>query len=435
MTIRIAHISDTHLGSSPREGVRHNIWGVENRIRLLENDFYERFRELFDKIAALDPPVDLVIHSGDLYDTPTDRNHSQPPVVAQETAITVLNDFISRTGIPVLVIDGNHGVYRNRDVSLLDLLRISVPGLKVATLVDMKRALREGTPLKFSFDEFDVFCFPYIDRAVLESADYLPQFEEWITDHQQPDSARPSIAVAHGMELDRSLYHGILSHPYDYIALGHDHRMGKLAKNAWYAGSPERWRFDESNLKKGFLLVEIEHGVDPVVTPQLLDFKRPVFNEQVELSSKDTPSTAVNRVRDWLTSHDLMSEWNDETAARVRLILTGDAPSIRTLELTMELEALRSEVLREGSGYNIAQFVWSFRLTGAEWDEQAHIAIESEYLIEDPETDFKKYLETIPIDEKYDVDQLTRLAVRALRIAVSRTGEKLSLDTLEEEEV
>ncbi len=435
MGIRIAHISDTHLGSSPREGVRHNIWSVPNRIRLLENDFYARFREVFDRIASIDPPVDLVIHSGDLYDTPTDKNHSQPPVVAQETAITVLNDFISRTGIPVLVIDGNHGVYRNRDVSLLDLLRISVPGLRVATQVDMKRAIRENKPLKFSFEDFDVFCIPYMDRAVLESADFLAPFEEWISEHQQPEASRLSIAVAHGMDLDNSLYQEIFSNDYDYIALGHDHRMRKLAKNAWYAGSPERWRFDEANLKKGFLLVEVEHGSDPVVTEQLLEFKRPVFNEQLQLQPDDTPTTAAHRFRDWLVSHNLEDAWNDETAARVRLILVGTAPSVRTLELTIELESLRSEVLREDSGYNIAQLVWSYRFEGPEWDEQAHIPIDSEYLIEDPEADFRAYLETIPIDEKYDMDQLTRLAVRALRMAVSRTSERLTLDTLEEEEV
>ncbi len=66
MPARIAHISDTHLGSRPRNGVRHNIWGEEMKAQLLENDFYERFAELFEKIAEIDPPVDLVVHSGDL---------------------------------------------------------------------------------------------------------------------------------------------------------------------------------------------------------------------------------------------------------------------------------------------------------------------------------------------------------------------------------
>ncbi|MFX1416157.1 MAG: exonuclease SbcCD subunit D, partial [Promethearchaeota archaeon] len=112
MTVRIAHISDTHLGARPSRGVKHNVWGVEMRTRLLENDFYERFAELFERIAELNPPADLVVHSGDLYDSPWENNPAQPPVVAQETAIRVLKEFIEKTGIPVLILEGNHGLYR-----------------------------------------------------------------------------------------------------------------------------------------------------------------------------------------------------------------------------------------------------------------------------------------------------------------------------------
>ena len=42
MPARIAHISDTHLGTRPRTGVRYNVWGEEMRSQLLENDFYEQ---------------------------------------------------------------------------------------------------------------------------------------------------------------------------------------------------------------------------------------------------------------------------------------------------------------------------------------------------------------------------------------------------------
>ena len=98
MPARIAHISDTHLGSRPRNGVRHNIWGEEMKTQLLENDFYERFAEVFQKIAELDPPVDLVVHSGDLYNSPWEGNPSQPPLHAQITAIRVLQNFIEFEG-------------------------------------------------------------------------------------------------------------------------------------------------------------------------------------------------------------------------------------------------------------------------------------------------------------------------------------------------
>ena len=120
MVVRIAHISDTHLGSRPRQGVKQNVLGVEMRTRLLENDFYERFAELFDIIAKLDPPIDLVVHTGDLYNSPWEGNPTQPPVMAQNTALSVMRKFIEETEIPIVILEGNHGLYRLLEVSLLE---------------------------------------------------------------------------------------------------------------------------------------------------------------------------------------------------------------------------------------------------------------------------------------------------------------------------
>ena len=111
MVVRIAHLSDTHLGSRPRQGVKQNVWGVEMRARLLENDFYERFAEIFEIIAKLDPPVDLVVHTGDLYNSPWEGNPTQPPVMAQNAALSVMQKFIEETGIPIIILEGNHGLY------------------------------------------------------------------------------------------------------------------------------------------------------------------------------------------------------------------------------------------------------------------------------------------------------------------------------------
>ncbi|MFX0107317.1 MAG: exonuclease SbcCD subunit D, partial [Candidatus Hodarchaeota archaeon] len=310
MIVRIAHISDTHLGARPRQGVKYNVWGVEMRSRLLENDFYERFEEIFENISKLNPPVHLVVHSGDLYDSPWENNPSQPPVVAQETALRVMKNFIETTGVPVIIIEGNHGLYRSLEVSLLDYLKMSIPGLHVASQVDLKRAFGEGEPLFFSFENVDVYCFPFLDRAVLESSALVPKFNEWISTAQVPDSKKTSIAIAHGMDLDKSLHAPIFSNGYDYIALGHDHHQHKQSARAWYAGSPERWRFDETQHEKGFLLVEVDSGVDPKITPIHLEFKRPVYNEGLEISSDDTAQTIVEKVKEWFENKGLIDIWN-----------------------------------------------------------------------------------------------------------------------------
>jgi len=431
MSARIAHISDTHLGSRPRDGVRHNIWGQEMRTQLLENDFYERFTELFDRIAALDPPVDVVIHSGDLYNSPWEGNPSQPPVVAQEIAISVLQNFIKKTGIPVLILEGNHGLYRLLEVSLLDGLKLAVPGLDVATQQDIKAAIREDRPLVYSYEKLDVFCFPFIDYAVLRSSDMISKFDDWITTQQKRERLRPAIGVAHGMDLDKTLHNAIFSMNYDYIALGHDHKQGKQSKTAWYAGSPERWRFDESSHDKGFLVVDLKAGKEPVVTPHFLEFIRPVFNEKISLAEDDTAESVTEKLQTWFSNKGLVAAWDTKTAARVRIVFEGGSHRVGSFDLGVALENFRLKVLSQDSEYNVAQFVWSTRQTvDSEYVAASYPEIESEYLIEDPENDFRDYLGTLDIDKSLDLDTLTKIAVTSLEFSVGKRDGKMTSESL-----
>ena len=435
MKARIAHISDTHLGTRPRSGVRHNVWGEEMRSQLLENDFYERFKELFDKISEIDPPVDLVVHSGDLYNSPWEGNPSQPPVVAQETAITVLQNFIEKTGIPVLIIEGNHGLYRLLEVSLLDSLKLAVPGLDVATQQDLKQAVRDGEPLVRSYENLDVYCFPFMDAAVLRSAGLTTSFDDWITSHQSRVRSRPSVAVAHGMDLDETLFKSIFSMDYDYIALGHDHHQHQQSKGAWYAGSPERWRFDEIRYDKGFLVVDVEPGVDPKVTPHLLEYNRIVLNEKLSVVKDDTLETITDKAYSLFDKNGLKTDWDPATAARIRLVFEGKATRVSSFDLGMALEALRIKVLARDSDYNVAQFVWVAKQSvDDEFTAASYPEIESEYLIEDPENDFQTYLDTIEIDKSLDTNVLTKIAVRALEHAVGKKEGRLNSESIMEDE-
>ena len=433
MGIRIAHISDTHLGTKPREGVKPGVWGVEMRAQLLENDFYERFSELFDRIASLNPPVNLVIHSGDLYDSPWELNPQHPPTFAEQTAVSVMKSFIERTGIPILILEGNHGLYRNLEVSLLDLLHMTVPHLDVATNVQLKEALAKGQPLKFTYGQLDVFCFPFMEPSVLESSKLVAKFNDWVTTFQGPKSSRLSVAVAHGMIQDKSLFPNVLSMGYDYVALGHDHHQHKHSENAWYAGSSERWRFDESSHRKGFLVVDVKKGSAPVVTPQYIDYARPVKNERMTVDPADTPESLERKVLDWFAANGLRTEWKPETAARVRLMFEGNSTRVGRMDLNIMLESMRVKMLSDGSGFNVAQFVWDARQAEKERDVTAYPEIVTDYLIEDPHEDFRKFLEASKIDPGLDTKTLTQIAVKAMQMAVKREGETMSLDNYSEE--
>jgi DNA repair exonuclease SbcCD nuclease subunit len=433
MVVRIAHISDTHLGARPRDGVKQNVWGVEMRARLLENDFYERFSEIFEMIANLDPPVELVVHSGDLYDSPWEGNPTQPPVMAQNTAISVMKRFTEETGIPILIIEGNHGLYRLLEVSLLESLKMAIPNLQVATQQDLKRALSDSEPLVFEFENVDVYCYPFIDYAVLESAKMIGDFNDWILNSQKPKSSRTSIAVAHGMDIDKSLFSPIFDLDYDYVALGHDHHQHKYNKNSWYAGSPERWRFDEINHEKGFLVIDVKHGELPEVSPHHLIFTRPVFNESIQIEADDTVESVVDRIESWMKNKGLISVFEPTTAARIRFVIQGSSQRVSPLDLRLALEAFRMRALAQESDYNISQLTWMMKQTQQDFESQAYPEIESEYLIEDPESDFREYLSELKTDESLDESLLTRIAVKSLAISIGEEG-KMTLESLLEEE-
>jgi DNA repair exonuclease SbcCD nuclease subunit len=404
------------------------------RTRVIENDFYERFAEVFDRIASLDPPVDLVIHSGDLYDSPSEENPSQPPVVAQETALSVLKSFTEKTGIPVLIIEGNHGLYRSMDVSLLDSLRMSISGLSVATHVDLKRALNKKQPLKYSYDKVDVFCFPYMSASLLESSGLVAEYNDWIMTNQSPSSRKPSVAVVHGMDSDRTLPLSVLSMGYSYIALGHDHKLHKHSENAWYAGSTERWRFDEAGQKKGFLVVEVSAGGPPSVTPEYIQFTRPVFNRRMTTEDIGSSDSLIERIETWFSEKGMKATWDSKTAARVRFDFRGSS-RVGNLDIINAMESYRTKVLQQGSEYNIAQLTWHTGLLKSEEGLASYPEIESEYLIENPEDDFRTYLGTVKgIDAHFDSALLTKVAVRALKMSVKRSEEKLTLETLSEVE-
>jgi DNA repair exonuclease SbcCD nuclease subunit len=59
------------------------------------------------------------------------------------------------------------------------------------------------------------------------------------------------------------------SGPIDYLALGDWHNLKQVSERAWYPGTPEPDRFDqgEDNRRGQVLLVELERGAAPAVTP------------------------------------------------------------------------------------------------------------------------------------------------------------------------
>ncbi|MEI6031456.1 MAG: DNA repair exonuclease [Synechococcaceae cyanobacterium ELA739] len=237
-------------------------------------DEQKRFRLQQERIAAVGRIRDavrlqgaqLVLVAGDLFDSPT-------PAPA---AVLEVLEAIGEMGVPVLVIPGNHdhggaGTVWHRD--------------------DFQRHQRQLAPqLKLLLERQPLL----LEQAVLLPCPLLRNQDnsdptQWLQgfDWSQLPDDRPRIVLAHGgvhgfggrdYEADEEAQSGannlidleaLPADRIDYIALGDWHNLKQVSDRAWYPGTPEPDRFDQGddNQRGQVLLVDLQRGAAPVVSP------------------------------------------------------------------------------------------------------------------------------------------------------------------------
>lgn len=203
----------------------------------------EAYRRAVD--AILEREVDLVIHSGDVFDSVRPATHVIIGFLKQTARIT------ARAGIPYLVAAGNHETPR---------LRTTTAALEYANLVNA-----------ISAHGFD------LDYELIEVGDVgigvtlVPHGAVFGTGAVTPErGADVNVLVTHGLvpglearqhEMgEANLQASMISGGFDYVALGHYHEFHEHKPNAFYAGATERFGFGEVNSKPGFAIVEFDGG-------------------------------------------------------------------------------------------------------------------------------------------------------------------------------
>ena len=193
----------------------------------------------------LEREVDLVIHSGDVFDSVRPATHVIIGFLKQTARIT------ARAGIPYLVAAGNHETPR---------LRTTTAALEYANLVNAISA--HGFNLDYELVEIDnvgvgVTLVPHgavfgtgavtpsrgADVNVLVTHGLVPGLE---TRQHEMGEANPQASMIEG--------------GFDYVALGHYHEFHEHRPNAFYAGATERFGFGEVASKPGFAIVEFDAG-------------------------------------------------------------------------------------------------------------------------------------------------------------------------------
>jgi DNA repair exonuclease SbcCD nuclease subunit len=234
--MKILHVADTHLGYSAYRKV------TEDGINQREMDAYDAFKQFVD--YAIKSKPDLIIHAGDLFDSVRPNNRAITFAVKQIIRL-------SKEKIPFVVIAGNHEHPKLKEtghiLSIFDHMDHVYP---------IYSAKYETLSFKIKKEKITIHVIPQCELKT--------QFNEQLKKLKPDKNADYNIFVAHGAVTGIKIFSmnefneliiptEVISKNFDYIALGHYHRFTKLANNAFYSGSTERFSFTDAPDKKGFL--------------------------------------------------------------------------------------------------------------------------------------------------------------------------------------
>jgi exonuclease SbcD len=322
--LRLVHMSDSHLGFSayskldPKEGINQR-----------EADIYAAFQQAVDKAMELKP--DVIVHSGDLFDTVRPQNRAIDFALRQLLRL-------SKAGIETVLISGNHSTPRLRETG--NIFRI------FEHLAHLHPVHEPGVTNIRVKDNLTVCAVPH-------SAN--PSLQEVLSDAKPSGETEFNVLVLHAGILDSDTYKmdefneqsvpiSSVGGDWDYIALGHFHRFAKVGENAYYAGSTERLGFGEAGQKKGIVEVDLASGE--------VKFHELSIRDMVDLTPLDATGLASSEIlheaRNLLSSSSI----DDKIA---RLVVSGvasdaykslDVPAVRRLgasALHFELRIDRAE--------------------------------------------------------------------------------------------
>lgn len=235
--MRVIHLSDTHLGYSAYTKIDSQT-GLNQR----EVDVYSAFNQIVDYILKAKP--DLVIHSGDLFDSVRPSNRAIHEAFRQFARL-------SKAEIPTVIIAGNHSTPRQKVTGSI---------FRLFEYLEHIHPIFDGEYKTLEFGDVKVHAIPhaYNEETFKENFSKLKADKKFKYNILVTHATVIGITAFAGAEYrDLSIPPSVLSRDFDYIALGHIHRFIEVAENAYYSGSPERLSFSEAGYKKGFLEVEL----------------------------------------------------------------------------------------------------------------------------------------------------------------------------------
>lgn len=293
-TLKIAHFSDTHFGREDHHEATAANGAPQRGVDIVRAGH----AVVSDIISRSDVP--LALHAGDVCDTPAPA--MQYMVAARQELVRLARPLSAASQYvrQVVVISGNHDMPRSPNVPSHLALYRGIPGVHVIT--------SGYTQVSFEAEVAAGVAHPSLADVVIHA---LPHDDLKSTsfDEIHPVEGKINILLSHGVAGGSSLFfrsigreypipRDVLRRDWDYVALGHWHRRGPVflseketESKVWYAGSPENTSFsdlDPEDPARGYLLVDVEAGAQPVVTRVDLPIRRMMMLPVIDAEGKTT---------------------------------------------------------------------------------------------------------------------------------------------------
>ncbi|MEM2935150.1 MAG: exonuclease SbcCD subunit D [Candidatus Thermoplasmatota archaeon] len=276
--MKIFHVSDTHLGYSAYHKISED--GLNQR----EVDVYNSFEQFVDYSIKNKP--DIIIHSGDLFDSVRPNNRAIVFAIKQLIRI-------SEAKIPFIIISGNHETPKLRETGSILKIFEHIPYIYPVYKgkleeIEIGEAIIHAIPHCFSNEEL---------KKNIDSLKIRKDFLNILTMHV----GIIGIKEFRSGDLNEQIIpSGYLSEDFDYIALGHYHKGVQVTKNAYYSGSTEHLSFKEAGEAKGFYEVNISDKLKlsfiPLKVRGMIDFGK---IDCSEISSDEIIEEFLKRIKEY----------------------------------------------------------------------------------------------------------------------------------------
>jgi len=251
--MRILQTSDNHIGETAYSRI-----DMATGLNARGLDFLNSFKHTAD--AAIKEKVDVFLIVGDFFT----KVNPHPKYILE--AIRKLKQ-VSRAGITSIIVSGNHETPRM--VLTLNPLTLlgEIDGVHVAlepTSINVGDYDFVCVPAPPNFDEIHTLFEPLLITALRNSRSEKRILATHIPIGQAVISSEVTLESFVGENVDVSQ----IPPKFEYVALGHMHKFQQITHDKmliYYAGSSERYEFNEEHDDKYFLIVELDDKAE--VTP------------------------------------------------------------------------------------------------------------------------------------------------------------------------